>query len=268
MNKTKDNNHDSTGWIDAGYLLGENIGLIFTDRNGACSTPPYNSLNLAYRNGDDPRDVDANRNIVAGEIDVSREGFIYLQQVHGIEVKKVEQNDLRDLDSMAWDTFSETDGIFTTENSMVLSVLTADCLPMAMAEKEGGVVAMLHSGWRGTIEDIVNHALSRIGLELGMDAHLFRAVAGPAIGPCCYKVDEGRARLFVEKYGIDSGVVLENDGYRLDLFQANRLNLLKAGLKEENINKVGGCTCCDCNYFSFRREGVTGRQGSFVYLKN
>ena len=82
-----------------------------------------------------------------------------------------------------------------------------------------------------------------------------------------YRVDEGRARVFVERYGEQSEVVILREDLRLDLFQANMVNLLEAGLNNENIYRVGGCTCCERGYFSYRREGPTGRQGAFVFLR-
>jgi len=253
------------GWIDAGDLLGESTGLIFTDRHGGVSPPPFDSLNLAYHTGDEPHNVGENRMRVATVMGIAAERFVYLQQVHGVNVARATARDTGGGGNRPGAEFAASDGVFTTEKEMVLAVLTADCVPCAIALPSAGVVAMLHAGWKGTIGDIVGSALAHFERELGLDLGETRAVMGPAIGPCCYEVDEGRARLFVEKYGVDSNVVCGEGERRLDLFQANRINLLKAGVREENISRVGGCTCCSERYFSFRRDGVTGRQGAFVF---
>lgn len=266
-----DNDHSGrsagiySGWIDAGNLLGEGIGLVFTDRYGGLSPPPFDSLNLAYHTGDEPDNVCGNRRIVASALGVPKERFVYLEQVHGLRVARAEtRGELRNGDGNEA-VIAASDGAYTLQQGVVLSVLTADCVPIAMALPAAGAVVMLHAGWRGTIGNILGSALEVMGRELVCDTGEIRAVMGPAVGPCCYEVDEGRARLFVEKYGVEGGVVTGKSKRRLDIIKANKINMLEAGLKEENISMVGGCTCCDARYFSFRREGVTGRQGAFVY---
>ena len=254
-------------WIDAGHLLGKGVGLIFTDRSGGCSPSPFDTLNLSYRTGDEDANVDRNRRIVAAEIGIDPERFIYLKQVHGVIVREVGPKDLGSPGIRRFEAFSDTDGVYTTLKLAPLAVLTADCIPLALAAASQGVVAMLHAGWRGTIGNIASEALNRIKRELGVEPREFHAVMGPGIAPCCYKVDEGRARVFVERYGERSEVVHSQEDFSLDLFRANRINLLEAGLNKENIYRVGGCTCCERGYFSYRREGLTGRQGAFVFLR-
>lgn len=254
-------------WIDAGHLLGEGIRLFFADRNGGCSPPPFHTLNLAYHTGDEAANVDANRRLAAAAMGIEAGRVFYPRQVHGLEVVRVEAvgAPLRDPPPGA-DERGE-DGAYTTEPGIALAVLTADCVPLALASPGRGAVSMLHAGWKGTIGDIAGGAVRMLERELGATPGECLAVMGPCIGPCCYGVDEGRARLFVEEYGEESGVVTEDGGYRLDLRRANRLNLARAGLEEGHIFAVGGCTCCDGRYFSFRREGRTGRQGSFVFIE-
>jgi YfiH family protein len=253
--------------IDAGYLLGDAVRLVFTDRAGGVSPQPYESLNLAYHTGDSPENVLANRRFVERALGVAAERFIYLEQVHGLKVSRAGPDDVSNQSLHHTASLSETDGVYTTEPGITLAVLTADCVPLALAEPTAGMVAMLHAGWRGTIGNIAGETVSAITAELGLDPRYIHAVMGPAIGPCCYKVDEGRAGLFVEKYGSRSDVVLDAGGYWLDLLSANRANLIESGLRAENIRSVGGCTCCESRFFSFRRDGVTGRQGAFIYLR-
>jgi YfiH family protein len=265
------NRNEPTGprsrWIDAGHLLGKEVGLIFTDRSGGCSPPPYDTLNLSYRTGDDDSNIDKNRRIVAAELGIEPGRFIYLKQVHAERVRRVDTNHLKRPGDRHKETFADTDGTYTSLRSVPLAVLTADCIPLALAAATRGVVAMLHAGWRGTLANIAVEALNRIRREFGVEPREFHAVMGPGISPCCYRVDEGRAQVFVERYGERSNVVLLKEGYCLDLFRANRINLLEAGLNEEHIYRVGGCTCCERGYFSYRREGLTGRQGAFVFLR-
>lgn len=248
-------------WLEAGRLLGKGKVLYFADRRGGVSPPPFSSLNLSAGNGDRLQNVRANRSLAADRLGVGLQDLVFMGQVHGVRVRRVYKGgEGRER------TVPATDGIYTTRPGLVLAALTADCVPLALGFSSPEGVAMLHAGWRGTLADIAGAALERICSSLGVDAGKVHAVMGPAIGPCCYRVDEGRARMFVEKYGEESGVVVFGEDYRLDLFRANRVNLVRAGVREENIHRVGGCTCCDSRYFSFRREGETGRQGSFVFL--
>jgi purine-nucleoside/S-methyl-5'-thioadenosine phosphorylase / adenosine deaminase len=258
---------DIPGWIEAGHLLGEGIRLVFTAREGGCSPPPYDSLNLAYHTGDDPANVLLNRRAVATRLGIPAEDFIYLEQVHGLRVGRAVSADTGIPPREFHPDFAASDGAFSTEAGLVLAVLTADCVPLALTSPYNRVALMLHAGWRGTLEDIVAAGLDILQNELGVRSSECAAVMGPAVGPCCYGVDKGRAAVFVERYGEGSGVVMEEKGYHLDLKRANRLNLLRAGVADERIWEVGGCTCCDRRYFSYRRDGVTGRQGSFIYLE-
>ncbi|MDD3718602.1 MAG: peptidoglycan editing factor PgeF [Actinomycetota bacterium] len=251
---------------DAGGLLGEGVGLVFTSRAGGVSPAPFDSLNLAFHTGDDPANVTANRALVAEAIDAPPMDFVYLEQVHGAKVARVSGAEQHG--SGAGDALPACDGAFTTVPGLVLSVLTADCVPVAVSYPSGGAVAVVHAGWRGTIADIVAVALRKIREEMGLDPADARAVMGPAIAACCYEVDEGRAGLFVERYGRRDGVVTGRGDRFLDLPRANTLNMLEAGVREENILRVGGCTCCDGGYFSYRREGSTGRQGTFICIRH
>lgn len=249
-----------TGWLEAGRLLGEGMALYFTLRWGGVSPPPFTSLNLSLSDGDHPRNVMENRARVAQRLGVELRDVVFMRQVHGTRVCRVFRGG-RHRERVV----PAADGLFTTRPGLVLAALTADCVPLALGFPSPRGVAMLHAGWRGTINDIAGEALRKLR-AMGVSPEEVRAVMGPAIGPCCYAVDEGRALLFVEKYGEESGVVSGDGVSRVDLFRANRINLLRAGLREENIHQVGGCTCCDGDFFSFRREGMTGRQGAFVLL--
>ena len=250
-------------WIDAGDLLGEGVGLLFTDRGGGVSPSPYATLNLAVHTGDVMDNVARNRLRVARSLGMPPWDFTFLEQVHGLRVVEGERGSA----ATGARTLPAADGVFTAETGLALAVLTADCLPLALAVPSAGMVALLHAGWRGTLGDIAARALRAMRDRAAFAARDVRAVMGPAIGPCCYRVDEGRARAFVEKYGESSKVVGGEGGRRLDLFRANALNLVREGVEEAHIHRVGGCTCCERRFFSYRRDGVTGRQGAFIYLR-
>jgi YfiH family protein len=248
-------------------LLGEGIGLVFTDRDGGVSPAPYETLNLAFHTGDDPANVLENRMLVARGLKMHPGRFIYLEQVHGLHVSRASSKDAGAKAGLFSSALPAADGVYTTTEGIALTVLTADCVPVAIAFPSAGAVAMVHAGWKGTIGNIVSVVLREMCKKLELDVGDARAVLGPAIAPCCYEVDEGRARLFVERYGKRSEVMTGATGRYLDLFRANTLNLVEAGVKEKNIRRAGGCTCCERRYFSYRRDGMTGRQGAYIFMR-
>ena len=250
------------GWIESGALLGEGVRLVFGNRRGGVSPPPYASMNLSLAVGDREENVRANREMAAAYLGVAPGDMVFMGQVHGTRVAAVGREPAREPR-----TVPQVDGLYTDRPGVVLGVLTADCLPLALFFPSPRTVALVHSGWRGTLGDIAGETVRRLREELDAGVEEARAVLGPCIGPCCYRVDEGRAAAFVEKFGEKWDVLIRDEGgWRLDIARANVVNLLQAGLREENIVRLGECTCCRPEYYSFRREGRTGRQGSFLYL--
>lgn len=138
-------------------------------------------------------------------------------------------------------------------NRVAVSVRTADCLPILLADPTHGAVAAIHAGWRGTAAHIVRAAIDRMRAEFGSNPRDILAAIGPGIGVCCYDVGEEVARQFGR----------ETAG-RIDLAEANRLQLIEAGV--EKIDVLGLCTFCDAARFhSFRREkNRAGRMISYI----
>ncbi len=259
------------GWIEAGVLLGDGVRLVFTNRLGGVSEPPFHAMNLGMKVGDDPSKVTENRERLARYLGRDSGDFAFLEQVHGKRV--VELGPGRSLDPVAWKrlrasgyAYHRADGAACPRPGPVLCVLTADCLPLALYHPRGAG-ALLHAGWRGTIYNIAGHGVRSLCKMVKAEPGEVSAVIGPGIGPCCYRVDRERARLFREVFGNSQGVVIEGrDGTFLDLRTANLVNLQKAGVRPERIAVLDVCTCCREEYFSHRREGRTGRQGAFLLL--
>jgi YfiH family protein len=143
------------------------------------------------------------------------------------------------------------------------AVRVADCVPVLIADRRGRAVAAVHAGWRGTARGIVGRTVRKLA-DLGLDAGALSAAVGPAIGPCCYVVDEDVLDHVSRASGGDaSDLATAGPSGRpmLDLRRANRIQLENAGLPSESISCAPWCTSCDeAHFYSFRREGEgTGR---------
>jgi YfiH family protein len=210
----------------------------FTARAGGVSDGPYRSLNLGLWTDDDPAAVAENRRRAADDRHVA-----YGRQVHGAHVLCAEAATAEPV---------QADGQATTVPGLVALVVTADCLPIALAG-DGGV-AMLHAGWRGLVEGVVEEGV-RVLRRLGVAGRLEAAI-GPGAGACCYEVGTDVASRFP---------AWARSGRTLDLKAAATDRLRQAGVA--SVIDVGRCTMCEPDtFFSHRRSGgMTGRQGGLIW---
>jgi polyphenol oxidase len=237
------------------YATGSHIGVdlpgahaVFTTRRGGYSNGPYASLNLGRWTDDDRGHVERNRARLREQLGVP---FAFGRQVHGNEVARTSEP------SAERSTPEEADGQATTTAGIGVMVLTADCLPIAVAAD--GAVAMLHAGWRGLAGGIVEEGVRAIR-ELGGQGPLVAAI-GPGAGPCCYEVGEEVHREF-RRHGEAA-----RRGRNLDLKAIARLELERAGA--DRALDVELCTICSASsmFYSHRRErGITGRQAGVAWL--
>lgn len=147
----------------------------------------------------------------------------------------------------------EGDALVGDHSGLAVSVRTADCYPILLADPEHRAVAAIHAGWRGTAAGVAGEAIARMSAAYGSRPEDLYAAIGPGIGACCYEVGLEVAR----EFGLDTAG-------RLDLAEQNRKQLLAAGVLR--IDVVGGCTYCEADRFwSYRREGVAaGRMVAFI----
>jgi hypothetical protein len=221
---------------------------LFTTRRGGFSGGPYSSLNLGRWTDDDPQAVERNRERVQQDLGVR---FAYGRQVHGATVIRVTGEPAQASDP------PESDGQLTALPGAAPMVLTADCLPIAVAA--GGAVMMLHAGWRGLAAGIVGEGVAALR-ELTGDGHAAAAI-GPGAGPCCYEVSDDVHAEFAQ-YGSEV-----RRGRNLDLKAVARRQLVEAGVSE--VHDIGVCTICADPELSFshrRDRGVTGRQAGVAWL--
>jgi YfiH family protein len=223
--------------------------VLFSSRQGGFSAGPYESLNLGLLTGDDRETVIRNRRRLAEQAGVEPERVAMGWQVHGNAVREWMEPDPDTAFLAPQGGQLKVDGHITRKPGIPLLVLTADCLPVALAG--GGAAAMLHCGWRGLAGNIIGRALQRIDGEA--------AAIGPGIGACCYEVGD-------EVLGAFAGYDGVAEGRMLNLRAVAEAQLRAAGI--EHVEHVDLCTSCNPDlFFSHRRDnGVTGRQGGIAWL--
>jgi len=220
-------------WDVAGY------DVVFSTRVGGVSDGPFASLNLGKLTLDREEHVDENRRRLCAEVGADVAQLALNRQQHSAVVNRAKQGSRGE----------PGDGLWTDEPGVPMLKLTADCVPIALAREDRPGLAVLHAGWRGLLEGIVEAGAAVLGGSL-------RAAVGPAIGPCCYEVGPEVAEPFRERYGSD--IVTDQ---RLDLWTASERTLRVAGVT--SVERFDLCTSCNPElFFSHRRDdGVTGRQG-------
>ncbi len=236
----------------------------FSTRKGGVSGPPFSGLNLSLSVGDDPEMVDKNLGLLKlalGIPDGAR--LLGLKQVHGSRILTIK--DKKDIPKEA----PKADGAVTDLGGLIISVLTADCLPLLLYDPVKGVAGAVHAGWRGTLRGICKSAVQSMAVGFGTNPEDIVAVLGPCIGPCCYTVGDELIKEFESAFGHDPSFIKRDRGRpRLDLAAINIKVLKEAGLREENIKTEPYCTSCNEElFFSHRRDKRTGRQMSLIMIR-
>jgi polyphenol oxidase len=227
----------------------------FTTRAGGVSAPPFDTLNLGAKWGDDPARVSENRRRVERAMGAP----IYVaRQVHGTAIARVRAGD--DPRALAQ---VEADGICSDSPGVALGVFVADCIPALVVDPRTRSFAAVHAGWRGTVAGVLPAAVRTLGTEFGARPEDLRVALGPAIGPCCFEVGPEVVAAF-EALVPDArarGIVLPSPRgaagkANVDLKAANRLLLERMGVGPPALDAGPECTHCErARFFSFRRDG-------------
>ena len=238
---------DGVRWLEA-ELPGARAA--FSTRVGGISGEPYESLNVAVKTGDEPRNVVENRLRLAAALGIAPENVVMGRQVHGADLLRHTTPQDPQVYATATRSPVEVDAHATDQPGLVPLVMVADCLPVALAGSRG--VAMAHGGWRGLAGGILEKSAAEVGAEA--------AAVGPGIGPCCYEVGEEVLSEFSELEGVA-------EGRMLDLPAVARKLLERAGVSEVEVAEE--CTSCNPElFYSHRRDGErTGRQAGLAWLE-
>ncbi len=232
------------------------VRKVFTTRAGGVSLSPFESFNLGDHVGDDPDSVAANRARLADIIGLDRTRVVYMEQIHSNTVTVVDSaND----DGTPIET---TDALVTTQRELALAVLVADCVPLLLSDTEAGVIAAVHAGRMGARNGIVKKTVKKM-VELGATPVNIHALMGAAASGKNYEVPEQMAHDVEAK--LPGSIAATRRGTTgLDIRAGLLRQLLSLGV--QSIDSDPRCTIADEDFFSYRREGRTGRQAGVVWL--
>ena len=231
----------------------KNVKAFASTRVGGFSTAPYQGLNLGAHVGDDLSIVEKNRDWLAQEAKMPS-APIWLNQTHSTVVAQVSDTTTQVLDA---------DGVFTSSSQVVCSAMTADCLPVLLTNTQGTQVAAVHAGWRGLANGIVENALELFSGEV-------MAWLGPAIGPQAFEVGEDVLQAFVDFDSQAHQAFTPRDvegKWLADMSKLATQRLNKFGITQ--VFDSGLCTFQHKeDFYSYRRDGVTGRQATFIWIED
>ncbi|PAJ72378.1 hypothetical protein CJF42_21500 [Pseudoalteromonas sp. NBT06-2] len=242
-------------YISTIWSTPKNIKYLTTTRKGGASKPPFDSFNLAYHVNDNSNDVAANRALLHKQLPGNA---IWLEQIHSNKV--IEISSESDLNSV-----QKADALFTKVKNIPLAIMTADCLPILLTNKNGSQIAAIHGGWRGLASGIIENTLACFDC----DPSQIMAWLGPAIGPENFEVGQDVIDAFSERNInlLDAFNPQENGKFYVDIFMLAKQLLDNLGIIQTTCEQQ--CTFNEPEFFySYRRESKTGRMASLIWICN
>jgi polyphenol oxidase len=230
------------------------VRRVTTTRAGGVSAPPYDTFNLGDHVGDDPAAVDANRKRLASAINLGADAVVWMNQVHGDRVERVD---------VPVSPVDDTDALVTTTPRLALAVVTADCVPVLLGDSRAGVVAAVHAGRVGAQKGVVVRAVEAM-CEAGAQLQDISVLLGPSVSGRNYEVPETMAAE-VEAALPGSRTTTSRGTPGLDLRAGIARQLIDLGITAIDVDPR--CTVDDRNLFSHRRDAPTGRLASVVWME-
>lgn len=239
-------------WLRPDWDVPASVRGYVTTRAGRLSAHPFDGFNTANHVGDDPGHVAANRQSLAEYFGWAREPQ-WLRQVHGIDVVEAGTDGIE----------RTADAVFCRESGPVCTLHTADCLPVFFASVRGDAVALAHAGWRGLAAGVLEAALEKLGTAPDQ----VQVWLGPAIGPDAFEVGDEVRDAFL---GSDPGAVACFHLNLRDRWQCDLYGLARRRLQQCGVGAIRGGDCCtftDSRFFSYRRQSITGRMLSLLWIE-
>lgn len=244
-------------------LLSNVPGLVhgFFTRHGGVSSKPYDSLNVSWNNGDSPQAVRENLARVSGALGIGR--LVSGLQVHGDTLNVVGNGPIPEADGgPPLLVAPQGDALATNLGGIGLLIKVADCQAIFLVDPETRVIANIHSGWRGSVQNIAGKVVVRLQEHFGCDPGRMLAAVGPSLGPCCAEF-----RNFRDEIPPDLWDYQVRPEY-FDFWAITRRQLADAGIRPENMEFARRCTVCGAaDFFSYRGEHSPGRMAAVIGWK-
>ncbi len=240
------------------FFEDEKVLAFFTNRYAGVSKAPFDSLNVSENIGDNVENVIKNRQIIADENGFLLDNLVYMKQIHSNNVKVINDSFVSKKE--------DTDALITEKRKIPLMTMAADCAPVLIYDKVKRVIAAVHSGRVGTFNGVVLCTVNEMKSRFGSLPQDIRVHIGPSIGKCCYEVGEDIVSFTKKNLG-KKYILEKKNKYFLDIKTMIKDQLLSLNLTESNIKISEICTSCDKDYFSYRREKLTGRFCGIIMLK-
>lgn len=240
-----------------------------SSRLGGTSKAPFSSLNLGLHTGDYDEDVIANRQLFCEAIGICFDHVVTAEQLHTDRVVVVTAEHIGKGAKQYSEAIPATDAFVTNVPGIPLLMFFADCVPVLIVDPVCRAVGVVHAGWKGTVEKIVPKAIVAMTANFGTNPQDCLAAIAPAIGPCCYIVDDFVVDKIKKQFEDWENLVRPHgDKWYFDLWKANCMQLEQIGVPSGNIVVSGVCTACNNElFFSYREEnGRTGRMGASIML--
>ena len=244
--------------------LAPSVRVFFSQRGKIIDNDNYSSFNACHYTGDIPSHIEQNRKALCQHFGISQENLIIPLQTHSSNVSIIDHTPING------DRLTNVDGIVTNVRGVLLAVNTADCLPILLADATAGVIAAVHSGWRGTVNRISVNAINAMK-SLGAEARNIKVFIGPSIKSCCFEVGDEVVEQFNRTFPQYNDIIISTTPRpHINLSQACIHSMIEVGIDINNISDSGICSHCNYkDYFSARRVGInSGRTLSGVILEH
>ena len=227
---------------------------------GGVSQGPYASMNLGLTTEDCKEDVVKNYKILSENLSIDIDKIVKTYQTHSTNIKYITEEYNGNVFEKE-ELYKEIDGLITDKKNLALTTVHADCTPVYFYDPVNKVIGMGHAGWRGTVGNIAGKMVRKFVLDFNSNAKDIKVVIGPSLEQKCFEVDEDVAKIFKDS-NPDYVEFMEVKGekYHFDLWKINKYNVMKEGVKEENIEISNLCTKCNQDLF-FSHRGQKGKRG-------
>jgi YfiH family protein len=261
------NKKHSIQYYESSYLSGcDFLTHAFCTRLGGVSEGDYASLNISFKEGDLESSVLQNWYRLAMAFAIPVEQFLTINQVHSDDIFVIKPYG----DYLPADMALNYDAIVTARQNLAICVKTADCVPVFIVDRVKKIIAAVHAGWKSTALEITAKVTRLLFDKYGSSPRNILAAIGPAIGQCCFEVDEEAAETFQNQKDYEDFVFPGErpNKWIVDLPESNRRQIINCGIPEKNIDVSPLCTSCRQDlFFSHRGSGgITGRQLNFIMI--